>query len=611
MKKILCLILSVTLLLTLFSGCNKSGTDDITNDDGSGSGTENSSTDSDKQEIDLSEIDSGDMFTNRDDRTEYSESDSITIKLSGNSAKTSDSSVKISGSTVTVTKESTYIVSGTLNDGMIIVDAPDTAKIQIVLKEVDITSSTSAPVYIKEADKVFITLEGENTLTNGGSFEAIDSNNIDAVVFSKQDVTFNGSGTLNVNSPAGHGIVSKDDLVFTGGTYNIASSAHAVDANDSVRIKNTTITTDAGKDGIHSENSDDSTKGYVYIESGVLNIECEGDGISAGSYMQIGGGTINIVAGGGYENGEKSSSSDWGNFGGGFGGPGGHRGERAVAPTSYSTTTESEDSSTSMKGLKADNNMLISGGTITIDSADDSIHSNISVTINGGTFELASGDDAIHAEETLSITKGTINITNSYEGLEALNIKLSGGNIKLKASDDGLNAAGGTDNSGMGGRDNMFGGKPNDMGGMNGSSNGSIVISGGTLYINASGDGIDANGTLEISGGHITVVGPTQGDTATLDYDKTAIITGGTFIGTGASNMAQTFSSSGQGVVAVSVSAQSANTKITLADKKGNVLISYVPELSYQVVILSSPEMKSGETYSLTVGSMVNDVVAG
>ena len=152
----------------------------------------------------------------------------------------------------------------------------------------------------------------------------------------------------------------------------------------------------------------------------------------------------------------------------------------------------------------------------------------------------------------------------------------------------------------------MFGGGPGGMGGGFGgmsSGNGSIVISGGNLYINSSGDGLDANGTLEISGGYIVVVGPTQGDTATLDYDTSGIITGGTFIGTGASGMAQTFSDSKQGVVAVSVGHQTAGTQIILKDKNGNTILEHTPELNFAVVILSSPELVKGEAYTITVGS--------
>lgn len=297
------------------------------------------------------------------------------------------------------------------------------------------------------------------------------------------------------------------------------------------------------------------------------------------------------------------------------GGHGGGRPDEMRPGGSQSSTTTTDENSTSMKGLKAANSLLISGGNITINSADDSVHSDVSVIVNGGTFTIASGDDAIHAEDTLTVTAGKIDISESYEGLEALHIDVQGGDIKLKASDDGLNAAGGTDQSGTeGGRDGMFGGGPGGMGGgkpgggghgggMSANSNGSIKISGGTLYINSSGDGLDANGTLEISGGHTTVVGPTQGDTATLDYDKSGIITGGTFIGTGAQGMAQSFSDSEQGVIAISVGNQSAGTMILLKDKSGNTIIEHTPELNFAVVILSSPDIKKGEPYSITVGS--------
>jgi hypothetical protein len=195
-------------------------------------------------------------------------------------------------------------------------------------------------------------------------------------------------------------------------------------------------------------------------------------------------------------------------------------------------------------------------------------------------------------------------VSESYEALEGLHIDISGGKLELTASDDGINAAGGTDGSGEGGRDGMFGGKPGRPGGMGSASNGSITIRGGEVSVTASGDGLDANGTLEISGGHTTVVGPTQGDTATLDYDKSGIITGGTFIGTGAAGgMAQSFSESEQGVIAISVGNQSTGTKIILKDKSGKTIVEHTPELNFAVVILSSPDIKKGDTYTVSVGS--------
>ncbi len=618
MKKITAVILCLLFALTTLAACGSSDNKNTSN--GSAEAEENTSDTEVVEEVDFSKTDTA-LFTDRDSKTDYDESDAIKIELNGSSAKTSDNSVEISGSTVTITKDATHIISGTLSDGMIIVDAPDTAKLQLVLNGVDITSKTSAPLYIKQADKVFVTLVGNNTLTSGDSFTAIDDNNIDGTVFSKQDLTFNGNGSLSVSSPAGHGIVGKDDLVFVGGTYVITSAAHGIQANDSVRISSADISADTGKDGIHAENSKDTTKGFVYINTATVKIESESDGISSSSYIRIDDGNFEISAGGGYENGTKKSSDNFGQFGGGGGMHGGgmRPGSRGAEDMSFTTTaaaSEADDSGTSMKGIKSGNSMLISSGVFTIDSADDSIHSNLSATVTGGTFTLASGDDAIHAEDTLTITNGKFDISTCYEGLEALHIKISGGDVKLKASDDGLNAAGGTDNSGMGGRDEMFdGGGGMHGGGMHGggmssNSNGSIVISGGTLYINASGDGIDANGTLEITDGHTTVIGPTQGDTATLDYDTSATITGGTFIGTGASNMAQTFSSSDQGVIALSVGSQPANTQIVLKDTNGKEIISYSPELSYQVIIISTPQIKSGEAYTITVGSQSGEFEA-
>lgn len=544
-----------------------------------------------------------DMFSNRDFKSEYDESESIRITLSNNTATSDSDKVLISGSTITIIDEGTYILSGELEDGMIIVDAEDTDKLQIVLEGVSINSESSAPIYILGGDKVFITLASEtkNYLSNGGNFEAIDENNIDGAVFSKQDLTFNGAGSLTIDSPSGHGIVCKDDLVFTEGSFSITASGHGLDVNDSVRTAGGSINIVSGKDGIHVDNSDDATLGYVYISGGDFDISSEGDGISAVAYIQITDGDFNIITGGGSVNGEKESSDSWGNYmgdgghhGGGYpGGPGMGDGPHMH---DMEAEEESDDSSTSIKGIKVSGSLMIEGGSFSIDSADDAIHSNLSITIKGGVFDISTGDDGFHADETLDIQGGDINISESYEGLEALNVNISSGNISLISSDDGINAAGGTDNSGLGGprQGDMFGG----------SSNGSVKISGGSIYINASGDGIDANGYIEITDGYIVVCGPTVGDTATLDYDTTATISGGTFIGTGASGMAQTFSESEQGVYAVSVGNVSAGTNIVLEDMEGNTILEYTPELDFSVVILSSPDINKAETYKITVGDV-------
>ena len=528
------------------------------------------------------------MFTQRDCEGTYREEDCVLIELRGDTAVAGDNSVIISGTTVTLTKEGVYLLSGTLTEGTLVIAVQDKEKVQLVLKDAHIQNSTDPCIYVESADKVFVTLaEGtENTLTGGESFSSGD-----AVLFSKADLTLNGAGSLTVTAPAGHAVTSKDDLVITGGKYALSSASHGLDANDSIRIKAGELTIHAGKDGIHAENTEDGTLGFFYASGGDLKIEAEGDGVSAGAYMQITGGSFDILAGGGSVNASKDHSDNWG----GMGGPG--------RRDAQNTTTE--DSASSMKGLKSGGDMILSGGNFTMDCADDAVHSNASMVVSSGEFTVATGDDGFHAEETLSITGGNIVVTESYEGLEAHHIQVQDGNIRLTCTDDGLNAAGGVDSSGTdGGRDGMYG-RPGGggPGGMGGNSDGSVVITGGTLYIKSSGDGIDANGTLTISGGHVTVVGPTQGDTATLDYDVSGVITGGTFIGTGSTFMAQSFSDSQQGVIALRVGTQPAGTQIILTDSEGNVLISCAPELDFAVVILSSPDIEKGKTYSLSVGT--------
>lgn len=540
------------------------------------------------------------MFTQRDLDGQYAKDKAVLIQFDGDAVSCNSAAVKVEANTLTIGAEGYYIIRGQWNNGSIIVDADEKAKVQLVLAGVRIHSESTAALYVARGDKVFVTLtEGtENTLSNGGSLQ----DTIDGTVFSKPDLTFNGKGSLTVESPGGHGIVCKDDLVIAGGSYSVCAAGHGVDVNDSFRMKDGSVSVDSGKDGIHAEDNDNEETGFVYISGGSLNIEAEGDGISAAYTMQINDGTIGILAGSGYENGSSHSSDNWGDFmGGGPGKPGGSGG----GPRPRTNAAETEQASTSMKGLKAKAGLLIGAGVITIDSADDGIHSSAFAVINGGTIRIASGDDGIHAQTDLTITGGSIDISTSYEGLEAQNVRVTEGVISLIAKDDGINAAGGTDSSGGGGRDQMHGG-PGFMGG---SSDGSIIIDGGQLYIQSSGDGMDANGYLEINGGTTVVCGPNSGDTATLDFDTTGTINGGIFIGTGSSFMAQTFSDNQQGVLAVQAS-QFSGVTITVTDRDGNVLLTHEPKLDFSVFIFSAPELVSGQTYQITIGDKEGSVEA-
>jgi len=517
-------------------------------------------------------------------------------------------------SPLTIDSEGTYILSGTLENGQIVVDISDNEKVQLVLDGITLASSQSAPLYIKEADKVFLTLaEGStNSLTGPDAYsEEASTYNIDGVIFSKGDLTINGSGDLKINASEGHGIVSKDDLIITGGNIDVTAAKDGLQGKDCVKINDGSVTIDAENDGIRSSNSEDEYRGFISIDGGSFKINAGYDGLQAETLLRTAGGSFDITTGGGSQ--YASTQDDWGDsWGTQRGGPGGH-GDTMGMPNGMDHNAMSDDMASinngsddttddiSAKGLKSGIEVMIMGGEMIIDSSDDAVHSNGDVIISGGSITASSGDDGAHADSDLKVTDGSVKITKGYEGLEGNTITIDGGKIDITVSDDGLNAAGGSDNSSM------------DRPGANefaADESAFIKINGGSVDITASGDGIDSNGSLDITGGDTTVTCPTTGDTAVLDYASEGNITGGTFIGTGAVQMAMTFSSSQQGVVAVNVNYQAAGTAITLKDSNGKTILTHTPEKDFAVAILSSPDIVSGDTYTIDVGSVSGDITA-
>lgn len=566
-KKVILFILMGTLML---SGCNAK------TEENAQQSTENSDTVS----ASIMEIDTSDMFSDRDKEVGYDESESIAVSLADDASSCESDAVSITENTVTIKEEGTYVLSGALSDGMVIVKAEDTDKIQLVFNDVSISNSQSAALYIKSADKVFVTTASgtENSLEHNGTYTAIDENNIDAAVFSKSDLTLNGEGTLMVTAQEGHGIVSKDDLIFTSGTYAITSASHGISGKDSVRIANGSYTIVSGKDGIHAENTEDNSLGFVYLAGGTFDIASQQDGISASSWLQAEDGTYTILTGNGSASVQTQSSSD---------------GKPMERPTQETT----EKDTSSLKGMKAAVQLVLKDGAYTIDAEDDTFHSDGNIAISGGTYVLSSGDDGIHADSNVTISGGNTEITKSYEGIEGLSIDITGGEIAVLASDDGMNAAGGNDSSGAEG----FRGGGDQFASTEGAY---INIAGGTLQVNASGDGIDSNGDITVSGGETHVSGPTNNGNGTLDYSGTAKITGGIFAAAGSSGMAQSFdSSSAQGVIMVNVEEQEANTNIELLNSNGTELLKWTAEKEYSSIIVSSPEIKEGETYTVKAGT--------
>lgn len=576
-QQLISVLIVAVLLLSIFSGCGVRDIKGETPQDVTEQTTQTA-------QAEVTKISSDDMFSDRDIDFSYDESTAVSIELKGNSASASGNSVKINGSVVTVSQEGTYILSGSLADGQIVIDAQNTDKIQLVLKGVDITSSTASAIYVKQAEKVFITLaeNTDNTISDSSEYTSVDENNPDGAIFGQDDITINGSGKLTVTGNYKHGIVSQDDLTVTSGNINIASVKDALRGKDSVRIGGGQITVKAQSDGIMSTNTEESDKGFVYVADGNIDITSANDGIQAENYTHIKGGNIKITSGGGSQNGETHTEDM--PMRGGFGNQ-----------YSQEDTTDTD----SIKGIKAANDITIEGGTITIDSADDSLHSNGVLTINGGDISLSSGDDGMHADSALLITDGNLNISKSYEGIEGKNITIKGGNISVVASDDGMNSAGGNDGSSVNGRG---GENPFDV-----DAEAFIEISGGYILLDASGDGVDSNGTLNVSGGTLLVNGPTNGGNGAIDSGSTPTISGGTVIAIGSAGMSQGFGGeSTQCSLTCNISGL-ADRAISLADSSGNIIISYIPTKQYGNVVISSPTMTQGETYGIYIGGTASD----
>lgn len=619
-KKLLALFCATALSMTAVAGCTgaKSSTGNVVSSETETNAEETSA------QSEAGSYSSADMFTERDLAGTYEESGAVYVTLSGDGIIGETDGVAINGQTVTITAEGTYIFSGTLSEGQIVVDA-DNAKVQIVFDNVDITCASSAAVYVKSAEKVFVTLaEGaQNTLRNTDEYVAIDDNNIDAVIFAKSDLTLNGTGSLTIVSAEGHGIVSKDDLKITGGTYDIIAAGHALSGKDSVRIADGTFILTAEKDGIHAENADDEEKGYIYIADGDFTITSDGDGMDASNIVQIEDGTFDITAGGGAANSLKTHESDMpGGPGGGMlqngARPGGESmpqmGERPDGENMPQDTT-TDESGTSTKGIKAGGGMYLNGGTYQIDSADDSIHSNANITIADGTYTLATGDDGVHADDALTVNGGTITVTESYEGLEGLTVTINDGTIDITARDDGVNAAGGTDQSGFGTFGDHFKGMDSADDETEETTDNEMwmELNGGYIHILAGGDGVDSNGDLTINGGEIYIDGPSDNGNSAIDYGdrSSAYVNGGMLVAIGSSGMAEGMSdSSKQEVLMVKLGEQMKAGDVVLTDSEGNVIVSYTALKSYDCVIISTAEVESGATYTLTTSGTTTEVTA-
>jgi len=525
----------------------------------------------------IAAADSAELFTERDLGGEYGEYTLIT--LAGAKVGIDGEGAEVRRGAVAITAAGTYLLRGSLL-GQILIDAPEDAKVQLVLDGAAIENDGAAAIAALSADKLFITLApgSENSVSAKGTLAAIGDADADGAIWAKCDLTINGAGALAIYCESGHGVVTKDDLRVVSSDLRVEAAKRALSGKDSVAIASGTLELSSGTDGIHSD-SDKDGKGYIAVLGGDIAIVSAGDGLDASLWVSLEGGRVSVTSGGGAQ---SVSQGGYGGYGRGAwsGGSG---------------------SDVSAKGVKGDAAVYVSGGELHADSADDALHTNGETVISGGTLELASGDDGVHADVSITVSGGVLTVSDSCEGLEAAEILITGGEIRIKASDDGLNASGGRDGSALGG---PFGGDPFAA------QDASIAVSGGTLYLSAGGDGVDSNGDLTVSGGEIYVSGPTNGGNGALDYNGRGVISGGVLVAAGAWGMAENFSADSTQcslLVAFPATVQGGQ-EIRVYDADGAAIVSYAPEKEYQCAVISAPGLRLGETVTVTAGGYSQSV---
>ncbi len=499
--------------------------------------------------------------------------------------------LSVEGKTVFVTEGGDFTVTGTNGDAMIRVNTESRVKLR--LGGVDLTNTDGPAIFFENCDKGFITLSKgtENRLADGESY-SVDAK---GTLFSNDDLEIKGGGSLTVTSVNNHAVACDDKLTVEEGVLVLNAVGDGIHANDGVEIKGGDISIDAVGDGIQSE-------GYVDISGGVVNVtttgevaESTGDRFGFGGRGMGGGhrdwgaqpldGQQPAQMTGGQQPPELPDGQQPTEF------PEGQRPADEQPPQPFEEAvpeTQETADYPSTKGIKAESNLLIRGGNVTVNSADHCLHSEDIIYINEGVLNLTSQKGkGISAHQALSIDGGSINVLKSTEGIESKgNFAINGGDISVKASDDGLNA-GGTD-----GRD----------AGANGHA---LYLNGGTVYVDADGDGLDANGFLYINGGSITVNGPTNSGNGALDSGGSVAARGGTLVASGASGMAEypRGDECTQPTLVYNLPRTvEAGELLRIEDSNGSEILTYESSKPYQNIVFSSDLLKQGEEYRIYLG---------
>ncbi len=446
--------------------------------------------------------------------------------------------ISLNDANVTIDTAGVYRLSGTISDGQVLVDAGDEDIVKLILNGVDITSSTSAPIFIKNVDKAIVILETNSVNT----LRDTSLNEEKGTLLSKSDLSVTGDGELNIYSNSNDALRSNDGLVIKNAIINITSVDDGIRGKDYLIIESGNFNITADGDGLKSDNEDELDRGYIYISGGDFTINALNDAIQAQTDLLIDGGVFKLTTA---------------------------NGSSAII-----------DDETSAKGLKSDGYIVIDAGVFTIDSADDALHCDGSIIVNFGTFTISTGDDGIHADTSLEVNGGKINISKSYEGLESGTITINNGYIDITASDDGINVAGDDRNSNY----HLYinnGFIVVDSAGDGLDANGYITMNNGIVIVNgptSSGDGaLDSDRTFSMNGGALIAVGSSRMASAPS-------------------------SSSAQNAISITFnSRQSAGELVNIQNSSGETIVTFASTKAYESFIFSSADLVSG-SYSIYTG---------
>lgn len=578
-KRIVNIILAAALSAALMTGCGSTAASAASAAASetavTASGNYTSTSDGGAATTDGVDVDLKGDYSDKALDADWSENEAdAVISFDGDEINVSGSGAAVSGTTLTISDEGTYVISGTLTDGQIIIDNENNENIRLILNGADISCSTDAAIKALNAKNVYITLaDGTvNSVTDTRSAsDSDDEDTADAAVYAKCDLIINGSGTLNVTGGCNDGIKSKDDLQIISGTINVKASDDGIVGKDSVSVKDGTVTVDCSDDCIKSSEDDDSTKGYIIVDGGTFNLSSDkGHGFNSVFVFVMNDGKVNI--------------------------------------------TKCNEGIQSL-------NIVQNGGDINITASDDGVNvSDKRASASSGTSDASDASDAADAADTAEQTDDTdAYIETTAFGKGGGRGTMSGNGMPQMGHGpqmrDGVsgNAAGGNSVSGnAGGRGAMQGG--GGMGGSMANCDGCLVINGGTLTVKAGGDGLDSNGDILINGGTVTVYGPTgDGDTA-IDKNGVWEQDGGVVYAQGSSGMVESVDadiSKGCYVSTVFSSAVAEGTEITVTDSDGNKVMSFTSEEAVPFVYFSSPDLKEGAAYTITAGDQSAAVTEG